>query len=328
MFDQMSPRPVVASVLAVLLAAWLGVSGAAHAQSGRPITIIVPYSPGTGPDILARFVGERLTQQWGQPVIVDNKSGASGSIGTQMVAHAAPDGLTLLVTPDPPLTANVFLMKKPPYDPIKDFAPVSEIATGTLALVVHTSIPADSAPAFVAYVKAHPGEINYASPGVGTPHHLMMEFLKGAAGIDVQHIPFKDAAGAVSNLVGGHVKAAFLPVHVALPLPQDKIRILAVTSGKRLAGAPQVPTLIEQGFPGLEGYIRFGVLAPAGTPSDVVTRYSTAIGDIVRSPDAAEKLRSQGLTAVGGTAPDYASAIAADLAKWRKVIADGHIVAE
>jgi tripartite-type tricarboxylate transporter receptor subunit TctC len=327
MLQPMSARSAAAALGAVLLAA-CGALSVAHGQSGRPITIIVPYSPGTGPDILARFIGDRLSQQWGQPVVVDNKSGASGSIGTQMVAHAAPDGLTLLMTPDPPLTTNLFLMKKPPYDPIKDFAPVSEVATGTLALVVHSSIPADSAPAFVAYVKAHPGEINYASPGVGTPHHLMMEFLKSAAGIDVQHIPFKDAAGAVSNLVGGHVKAAFLPVHVALPLPQDKVRIVAVTSGKRLASTPQVPTLIEQGFPGLEGYIRFGVLAPAATPPELVARYSTAIGDIVRSPEAAEKLKSQGLTAVGGTARDYATAIAADLAKWRKVIADGHIQAD
>src|SRR5436190_11027960 len=242
---------------------------AAHAQSTRPITIIVPYSPGTGPDILARFVADGLSQQRAQPVVIDNKSGASGSIGTQMVAHSAPDGLTLLMTPDPPLTTNVFLRTKAPYGPIKDFAPVSEVATGTLALVVHNSIPVDSAQAFVTYVKAHPGEINYASPGVGTPHHLMMEFLKNAAGMEVQHIPFKDAAGAVSNLVGGHVKAAFLPVHVALPLPQDKVRILAVTSGQRLGSTPGVPTLTEQGFP-VEGYIRFGVLAPTGTPTELV----------------------------------------------------------
>jgi tripartite-type tricarboxylate transporter receptor subunit TctC len=301
---------------------------AAHAQSTRPITIIVPYSPGTGPDILARFVADGLSQQRAQPVVIDNKSGASGSIGTQIVAHSAPDGLTLLMTPDPPLTTNVFLMKKAPYDPIKDFAPVSEVATGTLALVVHNSIPVDSAQAFVTYVKAHPGEINYASPGVGTPHHLMMEFLKNAAGMEVQHIPFKDAAGAVSNLVGGHVKAAFLPVHVALPLPQDKVRIIGVTSDKRLASAPQVPTLIEQRFPGLEGYIRFGVLAPAGTPPDLVERYSRSIGEIVRSPEATEKLRSQGLTAVGGSSHDYSAAIAADLSKWRKVIADAHIIPE
>ena len=248
-----------------------------------------------GPDILARFVADGLSQQRAQPVVIDNKSGASGSIGTQIVAHSAPDGLTLLMTPDPPLTTNVFLMKKAPYDPIKDFAPVSEVATGTLALVVHNSIPVDSAQAFVTYVKAHPGEINYASPGVGTPHHLMMEFLKNAAGMEVQHIPFKDAAGAVSNLVGGHVKAAFLPVHVALPLPHDKVRIIGVTSDKRLASAPQVPTLIEQRFPGLEGYIRFGVLAPAGAPPDLVERYRRSIGEIVRSPEATEKLRSRDL---------------------------------
>jgi len=329
MFGRLSLRSIVCrATLGAALMASFCMLPAAHAQSGRPITIVVPYSPGSGPDILARFIGERLSQQRAQPVIVDNKSGASGSIGTQFVAHAAPDGLTLLMTPDPPLTANLFLMKKPPYDPIKDFAPVSEVATGTLALVVHSSIAAESAPAFVAYVKAHPGEINYATPGVGTPQHLMMEFFKNAAGIDVQHIPFKDAAGAVSNLVGGHVKAAFFPVHVALPLPQDKVRLIGVTSGQRLASAPQAPTLIEQGFPGFQGYIRFGVLAPAGTPPGLIEQYSSAIADIVRSPEATEKLKSQGLTAVGSTARDYAAAIAGDLAMWRKVIADAHIAAD
>jgi tripartite-type tricarboxylate transporter receptor subunit TctC len=333
MVRDLSARPIadtlvtVAAALAAALMAWFAALPAS-AQSVRSITIVVPYSPGTGPDILARFIGERLSQQRRQPVVVDNKSGASGSIGTQMVAHATPDGLTLLMTPDPPLTANLFLMKKPPYDPIKDFAPVSEVATGTLALVVHDSVPAASAQAFVAYVKAHPGEVNYASPGVGTPHHLMMEFFKIAASVDVQHIPFKDAAGAVSNLVGGHVKAAFLPVHVALPLPQDKVRIIGVTSGQRLESAPKVATLIEQGFPGFEGYIRFGVLAPTGTQPELIEAYSTAIADIVRAPEAAEKLRSQGLTAVGGSARDYAAAIAADLAKWRRVIADAHIVTD
>jgi tripartite-type tricarboxylate transporter receptor subunit TctC len=330
MFERIAPRPLTRIAATAIGAAFMAICSVlpqAGAQSGRPITIVVPYSPGTGPDILARYIGDHLSRERGQPVIVDNKTGASGSIGTQMVAHAAPDGLTLLMTPDPPLTANLFLMKKAPYDPIKDFAPVSEVATGTLALVVHSSIPADSAQAFVAYAKAHPGEINYASPGVGTPHHLMMEFLKNATGIDVQHIPFKDAAGAVSNLVGGHVKAAFLPVHVALPLPQDKVRIIAVTSGKRLDSTQQVPTLIEQGFQ-VEGYIRFGVLAPAGTPPELVERYSKEIAAIVRTPEATEKLKSQGLTATGGTSQEYSSAIAADLSKWRKVIEDAHIVTD
>jgi tripartite-type tricarboxylate transporter receptor subunit TctC len=298
------------------------------AQSGRPITIIVPYSPGTGPDILARDIGEQLSRKWAQPIVIDNKSGASGSIGTQMVARAAPDGLTLLMTPDPPFTANLFLMKKLPYDPIKNFAPISEVATGTLALVVHSSIQATSAQSFVAHAKAHAGEINYASPGVGTPHHLTMEFFKTAAGINLQHIPFKDAAGAVSNLVGGHVSAAFLPVHVALPLPQDKVRIIGVTSGKRLASTPQVATLIEQGFSGFEAYIRFGILAPAGTPPELVERYSKAVGEVVRSTELADQLTRQGLTAVGGTSQSYSEAIAADLSQWRKVIADGKIATD
>jgi tripartite-type tricarboxylate transporter receptor subunit TctC len=320
-------RIVAVALTAALAGALCGLSGL-RAQSGRPITIIVPYSPGTGPDILARDIGQQLSRQWGHPVVVDNKSGASGSIGTQVVARAAPDGHTLLMTPDPPFTTNLFLMKKAPYDPIKNFAPISEVATGTLALVVHNSIPADSVQTFVTYARDHKGEINYASPGVGTPHHLVMEFLKTTTGTDLQHVPFKDAAGAVSNLVGGHVSAAFLPVHVALPLPQDKVRIIAVTSGRRLAGTPRLPTLIEQGIPGFEAYIRFGLLAPAGTPSDLVERYSKAIDEIVRSPELADRLTSQGLTAVGGTSQSYSEAIAADLSKWRKVVGDAKISAD
>jgi len=320
--------PSVTIALSIALAWTVCGLSQTTAQSSRPITIIVPYSPGTGPDILARDIGEQLSRKWAQPIIVDNKSGASGSIGTQMVARAAPDGFTLLMTPDPPFTTNLFLMKKLPYDPIKSFAPIIEIATGTLALVVHSSIQADSTPALVAHAKAHPGEINYASPGVGTPHHLTMEFLKTAARVNLQHVPFKDAAGAVSNLVGGHVGAAFLPVHVALPLPPDKVRIIGVTSGKRLTSMPQVPTLIEQGFPGFEAYIRFGILAPAGTPAELVERYNKAIGEIVRSTEMAAQLTRQGLTAVGGTSQNYSEAIAADLAQWRKVVADGQIATE
>ena len=283
---------------------------------------LFPIPPGTGPDILARDIGEQLARKWTQPIVIDNKSGASGSIGTQIVARAAPDGLTLLMTPDPPFSTNLFLMKSLPYDPIKSFAPIIEVATGTLALVVHSSIQADSAQAFVAHAKAHPGEVNYASPGVGTPHHLTMEFLKTAANINLQHIAFKDAAGAVSNLVGGHVGAAFLPVHVALPLPQDKVRIIGITSGKRLTSTPRVPTLIEQGFHGFEAYIRFGILAPAGTPPELV------VGEIVRSSELVDQLTRQGLTAVGGTSQSYSEAIAADLAQWRKVVADGKITTD
>jgi tripartite-type tricarboxylate transporter receptor subunit TctC len=320
-------RRLAVALAAALTCAVCGLSEA-RAQSSRPITIIVPYSPGTGPDILARDIGEQLARKWTQPIVIDNKSGASGSIGTQIVARAAPDGLTLLMTPDPPFTTNLFLMKSLPYDPIKSFAPIIEVATGTLALVVHSSIQADSAQAFVAHAKAHPGEVNYASPGVGTPHHLTMEFLKTAANINLQHIPFKDAAGAVSNLVGGHVGAAFLPVHVALPLPQDKVRVIGITSGKRLTSTPRVPTLIEQGFPGFEAYIRFGILAPAGTPPELVERYNKTIGEIVRSSELADQLTRQGLTAVGGTSQSYSEAIAADLAQWRKVVADGKITTD
>jgi tripartite-type tricarboxylate transporter receptor subunit TctC len=313
-------------VIAGSAAAW---SFPARAQqSGGVITIIVPFSPGTGPDILARVIGAELQTRWGQTVIVDNKPGASGNIGSQFVARAAPDGHTLFMTPDPPFTANINLMKDVPYDPVKSFTPIIEVAVGTLALAVHSSIPVTSAQAFIEYAKARPGQINYGSSGVGTPHHLTMEFFKLTTHVNLKHIPFKDSAGAISNLLGGHISAMFIPTPLALPLPQDKIRLLAVTSTERVPAAPNLPTLVEQGLPGFEAVIRFGILAPVGTPREIVTRYNTVINEILRSPQFEEKIANLGLTTVGGTPEHFGEANAKSLVKWQKVLKEARITAE
>src|SRR5262245_54574965 len=198
--------------------------------AGRPITIIVPYTPGTGIDILARALGSELARHWGQPVVVDNKPGASGNIGTQLAARAAPDGQTLLMVAKTFVT-NVSLFKNVPYDPVTSFAPVIKLATGSIVLAVHPSVPADSVQAFIEYAKARPGQINYGSPGFATPHHLAMELFKHATGTDLVHIPYKGTSGVMSDLVGNHVSAMFVPTHVALPLAADRqIRILGVAS--------------------------------------------------------------------------------------------------
>lgn len=227
--------------LAVLLiAGWL--PGAVAAQeAGRPITLIVGTSPGTGPDIVARTVAAELQKKFDQPVIVENRSGASGTIATQLVARAAPDGHTLLVIVDPPFTANVSLLKNVPYEPLKTFIPIVEGAVGIPALAVHASVPVNSTAEFVAYAKQRPGQINYGSPGIGTTHHLSMELFKLTAQVNLTHIPFRDSAGAISNMVGGHVSAMFLPAHVALPLPKDKIRLLGIASRQRVGAAPGTP---------------------------------------------------------------------------------------
>jgi tripartite-type tricarboxylate transporter receptor subunit TctC len=315
-------------VLAAFAAIAIGLSSAGAQQPGRAITIIVPYTPGTGPDILARVLGEELQQRWGQPVVVENKPGASGNIGTQVVARAAADGHTLLLTTSP-FTQNISLFKSVPYDPVADFAPIIQLVEGFMALAVHPSVPATSAQGFVDYVKARPGQVDYASPGRGTPHHLSMELFKLASGTDVKHVPYRGSAPAVQDLVGGHISAMFIPVHVGLPLAKDKqIRLLAVAYKQRVSVAPEVPTLPEQGINGVDLDFWLGMLAPAGTPRETVTRYNTVLNEILRSPPIVEKLTTQGFVSVGGTADDFGALVAKDLAKWRKVVKEAGISPE
>ena len=306
----------------------LSTSGAAAQQPGRTITIVVPFTPGTGPDILARVLGEEIQQRWSQPVVVENKPGASGNIGTQVAARAAPDGHTLLLTTSP-FTQNVSLFKSVPYDPVSDFAPIIQLVEAFMALAVHPSVPATSAQAFVDHLKARPGQIDYASPGRGTPHHLSMELFKLATGTDAKHVPYRGSAPAIQDLVGGHISAMFIPVHVGLPLAKDnQIRLLAVAHKERVSVAPDVPTLPEQGIKGVDIDFWLGMLAPAATPPETVARYNTVLNEILRAPKTAEKLTTQGFVGVGGTAGDFGGLIARDLAKWRKVVKDAGISPE
>ena len=217
------------SVLGILAMAFAtAMPGLAQAQSQQPIRLNVPFSPGTGPDLLARILSEELRQRWNQPVIVETKPGASGNIGTQFAARTAPDGQNLLVTVNT-FVMNASLYPNIPYDPQKDFVPIVEVATGALALVVHPSLNVSTFAEFIALARSKPGEINYASPSRGTPQHLAMELLKLTAQVNLTHIPYAGSAGAVKDLAGGHVSAMFLPVHTALPFTENgQLRILAV----------------------------------------------------------------------------------------------------
>ena len=315
--------------IGALLAAFLFWSCAAVAQQpGQAITIIVPYTPGTGPDILARLLGEEIQVRWRQPVVVENKSGASGNIGTQVAARAPADGSTVLLTTSP-FTQNVSLFKSVPYDPVTDFAPIVHLTDAFMALAVHPSLPVTSAQGFVAHLKAHPGQVDYASPGRGTVHHLAMELFKLATGTDVKHVPYRGSAPAVQDLIGGHIGSMFLPVHVGLPLAKDnQIRLLAVANNERVSVAPDVPTLTEQGIQGVDIDFWLGMLAPAATPVANVERYNGVLNDILRTPRIANTLKAQGFVAVGGSARDFGELIAKDLAKWRKVVRDAGISPE
>ena len=301
----------------------------AEAQTpGRTITIVVPFTPGTGPDILARTIGEEIQKRWNQSVIVDNKPGASGNIGTQIVARADPDGHTLLMTSNP-FTANLSLLKDVPYDPLKNFVPVIEPGYGTLALAVHPSVPVNSMKEFVDYAKARPGQLDYGSPGIGTPHHLAMELFKLSANIDLKHIPYRGSAGAVTDLTGGHVKAGFMAVHLALPLAQsNQMRLLGAASLQRTKVKPDLPTLDEQGLTGFDVPLWYGLMAPAGTPQETIARYNAVVNEILQQPKIAESLAKQGLTVTGGTPDKLGQFLAADMAKWQKVVKDAGIRAE
>jgi tripartite-type tricarboxylate transporter receptor subunit TctC len=304
-------------------------SAAAAQTPGRTITIVVPFTPGNNTvDILARIIGEELKHRLGQPVIIENKPGASGNIGAQMVANAAPDGHTLLMSASP-LTQNVGLFKKLPYDPLKSFSPIIQTSEIAIALAVHPSIPATSTQAFVDYLKARPGQLNYSSPGYRTPHHLTMELFKLATGVSLQHVPARGSAPAVQDLIGGHVRAMFLPVSVALPLAQaNQIRLLAVAGASRLNVVPDLPTLTEQGVEGVEVPLWYGMLGPAGMPAEMVARYNALTNEILRSPEVAAKLERQGISTVGGSPEQFSQFIADDLAKWLKIVKDAGIAAE
>src|SRR5215831_14796675 len=239
------------SCLCLLAVTALLAPASAQGLSSRPITIVVPYSPGTGPDVVARIVGEELQKRWNQAVIIDNKPGATGNIGTQMVARAAPDGHTLLMTSNP-FTANVSLFSSLAYDPIKSFAPIIDVGAGALALCVHPGLPVTNVKEFIDYVRLHQGDLNYGSPGVGGPHHLAMELLKQITKIDIRHVPYRGSAGATQDIVGGHVAGGFLSLSIAAPLARNgSLRILGVASRERVRTAPDLPTLAEQRHNGI-----------------------------------------------------------------------------
>lgn len=324
-------RPLAINRRSILLAGACSlIAPASRAQrlSDRAITIIVPFTPGTGIDILARLVGEELQRRWGQPVVVENKPGASGNIGTQQAARAEPDGHTLLMTANT-FVMNAGLFKSLPYDPQKSFAPIIEVATGSLALVVHPSHSAASVGELVSDAKARPDQLNYASPGRGTPQHLAMELFKLTAGISLRHVPYSGSAGAVRDLVGGHVSAMFLPLHTVLPLVAEKqVRLLAVGGSGRSVLAPDVPTLGEQGVSGFDVDLWYGLLAPAGTSAEIIARYNGALNDILMQRAVRDALGKQGLQARGGPSAQLAGLIAKDQPRWSKVVKDAGIAPE
>src|SRR5882762_8062510 len=307
----------------ILLLAGICAFQAANGQDvypNRAVHITVPYTPGTGADILARVLGPRLAERWRSAVVVENRVGATGNIGTEYVAKAAPDGYMLLFTATS-FGTNPALVRTLPFDPVKSFAPVVLAATSSVAVIVNPQVPAKSLREFIDLSKREPGKMHYSSPGNGGPQHLAMELLKLEAGIDLVHVPYKGAGGALTDLIGGHVQAMISALQTAAPHVQSgRLRMLAVMSGERSPAFPEVPTAKEQGWPQLEVETWYGLFAPAGTPVDVVTKLNRDINLLLHNGEIRELLSRQGMAAAGGTPERFGALVRQELARWTRVV--------
>ena len=312
--------------IAVLLALLSG-TVAAQEWPSRPVHIVVPYTPGTGADILSRVLGPKLGERWKTAVITDNKPGATGNIGADFVAKSTADGYTFL------LTATSFAtnpaLKPAPFDPVKDFQPVALLATGALALYVNPQVPAKTVPEFIALVRSQPGKLYYSSPGNGGPQHLAMELLKLETGMNIVHVPYKGAAGAVADLVGGQVQAMVSAMQtVAGQVHSGRLRMLGVMSDKRAEAFPDVPTLKEQGVADVEVETWYAMFAPAGTPAAVVSRVNADVNDFLKEADVRQLLAKQGLSPAGGPPEALGERVKRELARWTRVVKAAHIKAD
>ena len=318
------------SPLMAIFVRWVAVGCGALALSSalaqstypsKPVRLVVPFPAGGTTDILARAAAQKLSEAWGQQVIVDNRPGAAGNIGSELVAKAAPDGYTLLMGTVGTHAINASLYAKMPYDHVKDFAPVILVAGVPNVLVVNPAVPANSVAELIAYGKANPNKLNFASSGSGTSIHLSGELFKVLTGVQMTHVPYKGSAPALTDLLGGQVQLMFdnLPSSLAF-IKAGKLRALAVTSTTRAPALPDVPTIAESGVPGFEASSWFGILAPAGTPHDVIAKINADVARWLASPDAKEKLAAQGANIAAGSPEDFAKHIQAETAKWARVV--------
>jgi tripartite-type tricarboxylate transporter receptor subunit TctC len=316
-----SARSIVKGFVTAALTMFISDAVPGQTYPTRPIHIVVPSSPGAGvTDIMARLVGQHLSARIGQQIVIDNRPGASGILGSEVVSRAAPDGYTLLVA-NVSLVVNPFLYPKMPYDPLKDFVPVTMINSAPLLLVVHPSIPAKSVTELIAFAMSHPGQLNYGSGGLGSTPYLAAELFKSLAGIDVVHVPYKGGAPALSDLVGGQL--TFMIENMPGTMPYAKagnLRALAITSPQRTELAPELPTMAEAGVPGYEISGWNGLFAAKGTPPDIVARLHSEVTKILRTPEVRQELATLGAEPVGDTPDEFAAFLRADTARWGKII--------
>lgn len=313
------PRILLAAALAVCVT---GASAQAD-YPNKPIRLIVPFPPGGGTDILARIVGNKLQENLKWVVVLDNRPGAGGNIGVDLAAKSPADGYTVVMGQTSNLAVNPTLYDKLPYNPIKDFAPVTTVATAPLVLVVPANSPFKTLADVINAAKAKPGDVTFASPGNGTVAHLTGELLQKAAGVKFQHVPYKGSSQAITDLLGGQVQLYMASVPSAMSqIKGGRIRPLAVTSAKRSHDLPNVPTINESGYKGFDAITWFGLLVPTGTPASIVTRLNTEVNKVLKMKEVQEKIGAEGGDAQGSTPEEFAALIRSDIVKWGQVVKD------
>ena len=311
---------------ALLLAAHPGLAqpqkpAGGEAFPARPVTIVVPFTPGGSPDILARTVGQKLSEKWKQPVIVENRPGAGGNTAASFVAKAAPDGYTLLMGTDGPLAINPHVYQRLPFDPQRDFSPIGALASVDFMLVTHPDFPAGQTRELVAYAGTQKTPLMYGSSGVGSQHHLGMEMFKSTARVAMTHVPYKGVVPALTDVMGGHVAAMFVAVPTAVPYVRSgKLKAIAVSGLQRSPLAAKVPTLDESGLPGFELRAWFGLLAPAGTPPEIIKQINADVNRVIAAPDVKAKLGEEGFEVQGDTPNAFRDFIASESRRWKQVV--------
>ena len=314
-----------ALIVAAALAASTGAAAQAQDYPTKTVRLLIGFAAGGPADAIGRLFGEKLNRAWGQPVIADNRVGASGNIAAEVVARAAPDGYTLFVAPNSHVT-NGALYKDLSFDPIKDFTPISQIAYYSLVLVTNPAVPVHSVKELVAYARAHPNKLAFGSAGTGTPTHLASELFAAAAGIDIVPVPYKGAAPATSDLLGGQIQFMFNNPLSALSLVKSgKLRAIATTGLQRSATTPEVPTVAESGYPGFEAGTWYAFMGPAGMPKEIVDKIASELALISKMPDVRERLLAQGIETRASTPEELASIMRSDFEKWSSVIRKANI---
>ena len=300
----------------------------AQAYPARPVRIIVPYPPGGATDVMARTVALKLNESWPQPAVVENKPGASGTVGSEIVVKSAPDGYTLLLQ-GTQHSINLSLYKQLPYDTLRDFAPVAYIASAPFLLVLHPSVPANTVAELIAYIKARPGGLNYGSSGVGGGAHLAGEIFKSSAGVQLIHISYKGAAPAMADLLGGQVTMVFDPIPTSITqVRAGRIKAIAITSAKRSALMPELPTVAESGLPGFEVSAWFGLYAPVAVPKGIVAKLNADVNRVLQLPEVKEKFAALGAESMIMGTDQFAVHLRAEIAKFAKAIKDSGATAE